>query len=182
MAVDFVQGRVVPRVTCYLRYAAEQALARSAHREAVELLQEALDLLQNLPESAERAQHELAVQATLAPALMVIQGWGSPEAKLEYQRGKELSGQLDDQSRHAGVPVGCIIGGSRRLPAVAGSVGWARSRTAARAHSWSSLMTFWPVRCSIRDPSVNLWNMLKDYRLKPVDSFATESRVAAEAA
>ena len=88
LAVHFVQGNDVPRALRYLRYAAEQALARSAHREAVELLQQALNLLQCLPESGEHAEHELALQATLAPALMAIQGWGSPDAQFAYQRAK----------------------------------------------------------------------------------------------
>ena len=106
LAVHFVEGNDVPRAVRYLRHAAEQALARSAHREAVELLQQALHLVECLPESAGRDEHELAVQATLAPALMAIQGWGSPDAQSAYQRAKDLSVQLDDPSRHAAVLVG----------------------------------------------------------------------------
>jgi DNA-binding winged helix-turn-helix (wHTH) protein/predicted ATPase len=106
LAVHFVEGNDVPRAVRYLRHAAEQSLARSAHREAVELLQQALHLVECLPESAGRDQQELAVQATLAPALMAIQGWGSPDAQSAYQRAKDLSVQLDDPSRHAAVLVG----------------------------------------------------------------------------
>lgn len=106
LAGHFVHGNDVPRAVRYLRYAAEQALARSAYREAVEVLQQALHLVECLPESAERDEHELAVQATLAPALMAIQGWGSPDAQFAYQRAKELSAHLDDQSRHATVALG----------------------------------------------------------------------------
>jgi tetratricopeptide (TPR) repeat protein len=106
LAVHFVEGNDVPRAIRYLGYAAEQALTRSAHREAVELLQQALQLVEYLPESAERDAHELAVQATLAPALMAIQGWGSPDAQRAYQRAKDLSVQLDDPWRHAVVLVG----------------------------------------------------------------------------
>jgi tetratricopeptide (TPR) repeat protein len=90
----------------YLRYAAEHALARSAHREAVELLRQALQLVTMLPESAGRAAHELALQATLAPTLMAIQGWGSPNAQSAFERAKELSVQIDDPSRHTAVLVG----------------------------------------------------------------------------
>jgi adenylate cyclase len=106
LAVHFVEGNDVPRAVRYLRYAAEQALARSAHREALELLQQALHLIGGLPESAEHAEYELAVQATLAPALMAIQGWGSPDAQFAYQRARDLSVELDDPSRHAAVLVG----------------------------------------------------------------------------
>lgn len=105
LAVHFVQGQDVPRAVRFLRYAAEQAVARSAYREALELLRQALRLLGSLPES-ERAEHELALQSTLAPALMAVQGWGSPEAQMAYQRAKELSEQLKDHSRHAAALVG----------------------------------------------------------------------------
>ena len=60
LAVHFVHGQDLPRAVQYLRYAAEQAVARSGHREAVELLRQALRLLGSLPESAKRAEHELA--------------------------------------------------------------------------------------------------------------------------
>ncbi len=106
LAVHFVQGQEVPRAVQYLRYAAEQAVARSAYREAVEFIQQALLLLGTLPESVERAEHELALHEALAPALMAVQGWGSPDAQIAYQRAKELSKQLKDPSRHAAVQVG----------------------------------------------------------------------------
>jgi predicted ATPase len=106
LAVHFVEGNDLPRAITYLCHSAEQVLSRSAHREAVDLLERALHLVQRLPESSERAQYELAVHATLAPALMGIQGWGSTDAQLAYQRAIEISAQTDDRSRHAAVLVG----------------------------------------------------------------------------
>jgi DNA-binding winged helix-turn-helix (wHTH) protein/predicted ATPase len=106
LAVHFVQGRDVPNAVRYLRYAAEHALARSAHREAAERLQEAMGMLGSLPESAERLSNELAVQATLAPALMAIHGWGSPEAHGAFLRARELSEKLEDPPHLPAVLVG----------------------------------------------------------------------------
>jgi predicted ATPase len=106
LAVHFVQGQEAPRAVQYLRHAAEQAVARSAYREAVELIRQALCLLERLPESVERAEHELALHEALAQALMAVQGWGSPEVQIAYQRAKELSGQLKDRARYAAVQVG----------------------------------------------------------------------------
>jgi DNA-binding winged helix-turn-helix (wHTH) protein/tetratricopeptide (TPR) repeat protein len=106
LAVHFVEANDVPRAVRYLRYAAEQALARSAHREAIELFEQALHLVESLPESAERNEYELSVLATLAPALMAIRGWGSPDAQRAYQRAKDIAVQLDDQSHHSVVLVG----------------------------------------------------------------------------
>jgi tetratricopeptide (TPR) repeat protein len=105
LAIHFVEGNDAPRAVRYLCHGAEQSLARSAHREAVELLQQALHLVECLPESVERDEYELAVQATLAPALMAVQGWGSPDAQTAHQRAQHLSVQLDDPSRHAAVLV-----------------------------------------------------------------------------
>jgi predicted ATPase len=106
LAIHFTEGHDVLRAVRYLRYAAEHALARSAHREAVESLQKALGLLRGLPESAERRQQELATEATFAPALMAIHGWGSHEAQSAYLRAKELSEQLEDPLHVPSVLVG----------------------------------------------------------------------------
>jgi DNA-binding winged helix-turn-helix (wHTH) protein/predicted ATPase len=106
LATHFVQGQEVARAVQYLRYAAEQAVARSAYRGAVELIQQALNLLMTVPESVERAERELALHEALAPALMAVQGWGSPDVQITYQRAKELSEQLKDRSRHDAVQVG----------------------------------------------------------------------------
>ena len=90
LATHFVRGRDRPRALQYLKLAAEQALSRSAHREAIELLKLGLDLLQHWPETPERTEHELALQAMLAPALIATQGWGSSEAEHAYLRARDL--------------------------------------------------------------------------------------------
>ena len=77
------------------------------------------DLLASLPESAERAEHELAVQATLAPALMAIQGWGSPEvqSRISARRISPATGGSVASCRRAGrLGYYCL-----RLAAITGS-------------------------------------------------------------
>jgi tetratricopeptide (TPR) repeat protein len=106
LAVHFVEANEIPRAVRYLRFAAEQALGRSAHREAIELLQRGLQLIESLPGSDERDEYELDVLTTLAPALMAIRGWGSADPQHAYQRAKEIATQRGDQSRHAAVLVG----------------------------------------------------------------------------
>src|SRR5262249_25713501 len=54
-------GNTVKAVT-YLRMAGQQAAQRSAHVEAVAHLTKGIELLITLPETAERAQHELTSQ------------------------------------------------------------------------------------------------------------------------
>jgi len=96
LAVHFVQGRDTRRAVRYLRLAAEQALHRSAHREAIAPLTTALALLRTWPDTRERTEQELLVQATLGPALVATQGWGAPESEAAFRRAYELGQQLGD--------------------------------------------------------------------------------------
>jgi DNA-binding SARP family transcriptional activator/predicted ATPase len=96
LAVHFVRGRDVQRAVLYLRLAAEQALQRSAHREGIEQLTSALALLRTWPDTRERAEQELRVQTTLAPALIATRGWAASELEVALVRAHELCQQLDD--------------------------------------------------------------------------------------
>ena len=97
LAMHFVQGHDSHRAVQYLHLAAEHALKRNAHREAVEHLQKGLDILNQHPDLPERAQLELVLQATLAPIFITIDGWSSPKAEAAYRRTLKLSQQLDDK-------------------------------------------------------------------------------------
>lgn len=96
LAMHFHRGRDVGRAIRYLRLAGEIATRRSAAREAIIHLTEALDLLKTLPDSAERTQQEVALQIALGPRLMAIKGWGAPEVERAYARARELCDQMDD--------------------------------------------------------------------------------------
>jgi predicted ATPase len=66
LAVHFTRGGDHDRGLRYLQDAADNALRRFAYPEAITHLTNALALLTMLPETSERTQHELAVQAALA--------------------------------------------------------------------------------------------------------------------
>lgn len=68
LAGHVVHGRDAWRAIPYLRYAGETALRRSAHQEAITHLTMGLELLARLPETPERAQHELALRLALGTA------------------------------------------------------------------------------------------------------------------
>jgi predicted ATPase len=80
----------------YLQHAADNALRRSAHADAITHLTKALALLSALPETPERAQQELVVQTTLGPALMATRGYAAPEVESAYTRARELCQQVGD--------------------------------------------------------------------------------------
>ena len=73
-------GNTVKAVT-YLQLAGQQAAQRSAHVEAVAHLTRGIELLMTLPETPERAQHELRLQTALVTSLMATKGWAAPEVE-----------------------------------------------------------------------------------------------------
>jgi tetratricopeptide (TPR) repeat protein len=95
--MHFDEARDAPRAVHYLGQAAQNALRRSAGREAADLLTRALDQLQTLHETPERAQQELSLQASLGAALLMSRGYTAPEVKHAYDRAHALSGQASPQ-------------------------------------------------------------------------------------
>src|SRR5262249_20262769 len=55
-----------------------------------------LEVLKSLPDTTERAQHELLLQTTLGPALIVSKSFGAPEVEQAYRRARTLGQQLGD--------------------------------------------------------------------------------------
>ncbi len=85
---------VVQRAIECLHRAAEQALRSNANKEAVGLLNDALRLLEMLPDTPDRARKEVALQSTLGAPLIVIRGFAAPEVEKAYARSWHLCRQL----------------------------------------------------------------------------------------
>jgi tetratricopeptide (TPR) repeat protein len=96
LATHFLHGRDEPKAVRYLQLAAEQALRRSAYREVVQHLSVLLQVLERLPEGAERDRAELLARMSLAPALIATRGFAAPEVEQTYSRAQELCRRLDD--------------------------------------------------------------------------------------
>jgi DNA-binding SARP family transcriptional activator/predicted ATPase len=96
LAWHFVRGRDTDRAVAALRLAAEQALRRSGHREALDHLTAALRELEQLPDSRERAERELLLRVTLGTALITAHGYAAPETRETYARARALSARLGD--------------------------------------------------------------------------------------
>jgi class 3 adenylate cyclase/tetratricopeptide (TPR) repeat protein len=80
----------------YLGRAGQQALQRSSHAEAIGLFTSALELLQTLPETAERLEQELALQLGLGAALTAAKGWSAPGLREVFGRACELCRQIGE--------------------------------------------------------------------------------------
>src|SRR5262249_40549744 len=74
----------------------QRAAERSAHLEVIAHLSKGLTLLATLPDTPERAQHELVLQTTLGLAVIATKGYGSSEGERAYARARELSRQVGD--------------------------------------------------------------------------------------
>jgi len=80
----------------YWQRAGDRSSARSAYVEAVAHLTTGLEVLQRLPGTPERTQHELDMQVGLGQALQVTKGISVPEAGHAYARARELCQQMGD--------------------------------------------------------------------------------------
>jgi predicted ATPase/class 3 adenylate cyclase len=80
----------------YWQRAGQRAVERSANLEAISHLTQGLAVLQTLPETAERTQHELVLQTTLGPALMITRGFAAPEVEHAYARARALCQQVGE--------------------------------------------------------------------------------------
>ena len=74
----------------YWQQAGQRAIERSAYLEAIAHLTKGLEVLSTLPDTPERTQHELDLQLTLGPALMVTKGMTDPEVERLYTRARAL--------------------------------------------------------------------------------------------
>jgi predicted ATPase len=84
------------KAVSYLQQAGHQAMQRSAYAEAINLLSTGLDLLTTLPDTPERARHELELLLILGPALMANQGFTAPEVEQAYARAHVVCDHVGD--------------------------------------------------------------------------------------
>ena len=86
------------RAVHYWEQAGQQAVARSANREAISHLTSGLSIIESLPDTAERDSHELALLSALAPALMAVKGYAGPEVAPTLARARELCLEAGDDA------------------------------------------------------------------------------------
>jgi predicted ATPase/class 3 adenylate cyclase len=96
LAHHYSRSDNVGKAVEYLGRAGQQALQRSAYADAISSLSAAIDLLQRLPDSAERIQRELLLQLAIGPALIAVKGYAAPELERAYTRMRELCERLGD--------------------------------------------------------------------------------------
>ena len=96
LAMHFERGQDHPRAIRYLTQAADNAMRRQAPHEAVVLLGRSLTLLKDLPDSADRAQHELALLVAIGAPLLMTKGYAAEDVERTYARARELCRQVGE--------------------------------------------------------------------------------------
>jgi TOMM system kinase/cyclase fusion protein len=99
LASHYERAGLVPEAIEAWMRAGQRGLDRAANREAIAHLRRALALLDQLPDERARMRRELEVQLALAPALMAIEGWASPNTGAACTRARDLCHALDDRER-----------------------------------------------------------------------------------
>jgi DNA-binding winged helix-turn-helix (wHTH) protein/tetratricopeptide (TPR) repeat protein len=90
LAMHFEQSRDWPRALQHLLRAAENAITRSAHHEAANLAGRGLEIIQSIPENAERDKQEMKLRMILGVSLMATKGFASAEVEKINAPGREL--------------------------------------------------------------------------------------------
>jgi predicted ATPase/transcriptional regulator with XRE-family HTH domain len=96
LAHHYEQAGVADKAVMYLLQVGERAQRLSAHQEAIRHLTQGLALLADLPDTAQRARQELALQIALSHALAAIKGYGAPDTGKAYNRAHELALQIEE--------------------------------------------------------------------------------------
>jgi DNA-binding winged helix-turn-helix (wHTH) protein/tetratricopeptide (TPR) repeat protein len=97
LAEHFVQGRDYGQAVRYLGQAGEQAVGRSAHREAVMCYEQALQTLEHMPQTPETSAQAIDLHLALRTALIPL---GETAAIFTHMRAAEaLAEQLGDLGR-----------------------------------------------------------------------------------
>jgi DNA-binding winged helix-turn-helix (wHTH) protein/predicted ATPase len=103
LATHFEHGGEYRRAVRYRRQAAENALRRSAYREAIDHLSRGLAVLPRLPDSPERARLDLDLQLVLGQALTVTLGPGAPRVEQVYAKADDLCREVGETSQRVAV-------------------------------------------------------------------------------
>jgi predicted ATPase len=96
VAHHFTEAGLHAQAMGYWHQAGQRATQRSAHVEAIAHLTKGLEALKTLPETPQRAEHELALQLALGAPLQATKGYAAPERQQAYARAWELCQQVGE--------------------------------------------------------------------------------------
>ncbi|MBV9071660.1 MAG: AAA family ATPase [Acidobacteria bacterium] len=96
LAYHYDQAGDAENALRYLEIVLDQALRMSGYREALVHATRALELIDLLPNTPERAKREFILILRWSVAIKVLQGWAAPVLKPRYDHARELTRQFPD--------------------------------------------------------------------------------------
>jgi len=106
LAQHYAEAGRIEKSVMYWGKAGHRSAARSAMAEAAAQYQKGLDQLALLSDNPDRKRQELELRSSLGAALLVVKGYGAPEAGQAYIRARELWEELGSPSEFLRVPYG----------------------------------------------------------------------------
>src|SRR5262249_34051 len=96
LAHHYTEASFTEKAVHYWHHAGQSAVKRSAHAEAISHLTKGLELLQTVPETPERLQHEVDMHIALGASLLATKGFAAPETGQTYTHALSLCQHLAD--------------------------------------------------------------------------------------
>jgi DNA-binding SARP family transcriptional activator/predicted ATPase len=101
IASHYERGGMIEQALLYYQRAAAMAQRLYANEDAISLILQSLELLEQLPASMKRDKQELDLQLALAPLYRVTKGWTAPELERVLDRALALCDTVDDDRHRA---------------------------------------------------------------------------------
>lgn len=96
LAFHYAEGGDLDAAVDWWVRAGKQALMLSANIEAIAHLENALNCLGRLPDTARNRQRELHIQTSLGPAYCATLGYAAPQVERTYSRARHLCQEFED--------------------------------------------------------------------------------------
>ncbi|KAF0249250.1 MAG: adenylyl cyclase, partial [bacterium] len=91
------EPKLVWKAIDYLQKAGEQAVHRYVNQEAIGFFSEAIELIDSLPQTPERAKRELELQLAIGAPIIATKGYAAQEVLTAYSRAQQLCERLGDK-------------------------------------------------------------------------------------
>ncbi|PKB80189.1 MAG: hypothetical protein BZY88_09425 [SAR202 cluster bacterium Io17-Chloro-G9] len=92
----YTEAGLTEQAVPYWQRAGDRSVARSAHIEGIGHFEKGLEVLNTLPDTPERASHEIMLQRALGASLFATKGYAAPEVEPPYARARALCEQIGD--------------------------------------------------------------------------------------
>src|SRR5262249_17101252 len=99
LAHHYTEAGLTAQAVYYYHTAAQRAVERSAHVEAIRHLTKGLELLETLSETPQRLQHEVDLHIALGASLLTTKGYGAAEVGETYTYARQRCQPLEDPQR-----------------------------------------------------------------------------------